>query len=291
MIVFVVLIIAALATAAWLTIEPSLIRRRRRRLMGAPTPAQWHQWIATHVPLVKYLPPELLERVLALTRIFVNEKRFVGCNGLTVTDEMRVVIGFQASLLVVNRPGVPIDAFYDELESILVYPAAFLVEETQHLGHGLVTTGRRALSGQAWEARRMILSWDDIEHRPPASNVVLHEFAHYLDMENDSMDGAPVLQNALAYARWSQAFLEEYRRLHEDLQAGRPTLLDPYAATQPAEFFAVVTEVFFERPAPLLLEHPGVYNELKGYYRLDPAAWPGVAPLTPSTLTGLDPEN
>jgi len=277
MIVFIVLIIVALATAAWLTLEPSLIRRRRQRLMESTVPAQWEHWIASHVPLFGRLPRDFRKRALGLTRVFMQEKRFVGCNGLAVTDEMRAVIGFQASLLVLNRPGVPIDHFYDELESVLVYPAAFLVEETHHLGHGLVTTGRRALSGQAWEARRMILSWDDIEHRKDASNVVLHEFAHYLDMENDSMDGAPALQNAPAYARWSVAFWEEYRRLHDDLQAGRPTMLDPYAATEPAEFFAVVTEVFFERPGELLAEHPALYEQLKGYYRLDPAAWPASA--------------
>ena len=273
MIVFIVLIIAALATAAWLTLEPSLIRRRRRRLMSADTPPSWHRWVGNHVPLSARLPPDLRERIFGLTRIFIDAKRFVGCNGLTVTEEMRVVIGFQAALLVVNRPGVPLDDFYDELESVLVYPAAFLVDETHHLGHGLVTTGRRALSGQAWEARRMILSWDDIENRTDASNVVLHEFAHYLDMENDSLDGAPALHNAPAYARWSVAFWDEYRRLHDDLQAGRPTMLDPYAATEPAEFFAVVTEVFFERPGQLLAEHPGLYEQLQGYYRLDPAAW------------------
>ena len=124
----------------------------------------------------------------------------------------------------------------------------------------------------------MILSWDDIENRSDASNVVLHEFAHYLDMENDSMDGAPALQNAPAYARWSHAFWDEYRRLHEDLQAGRPTVLDPYAATEPAEFFAVVTEVFFERPGQLLAEHPGLYEQLQSYYRLDPATWESAPP-------------
>jgi MtfA peptidase len=273
LIVFFVLIIAALATAAWLTLEPWIIRRQRKLLMSRSPPAIWHTWIATHVPVYATLPAALKDRVLGLTGVFVHEKHFVGCNGLELTDAMRVVVAFQASLLVVNRPGVPLANFYDELRSILLYPAAFIVEETQHHGHGLVTTGRRALSGQAWEARRMILSWDDIEHPHEASNVVLHEFAHYLDMENDAMDGAPALQNAPAYARWSEAFWEEYRRLHLDLQAGRPTLLDPYAATEPAEFFAVVTEVFIERPGQLLAEHPGLYEQLKSYYKLDPAAW------------------
>jgi len=273
LIVFVVLILTGLGTAAWLIAEPHLIRRRRRRLLAEPPPPEWHRWIAAHVPAYLRLPSDLRKRVLGLTRIFVHEKRFVGCNGLEVTDEMRSVIGFQASLLVANRPGVPEQNLYDELVSILVYPAAFLVHETHHHGYGLVTTGRRALSGQAWEARRMILSWDDIQHPHEAGNVVLHEFAHYLDMENDSMDGAPELQNAPAYARWSQAFWEEYHRLHADLAAGRPTLLDPYAATEPAEFFAVVTEVFFERPVDLLAQHPGLYEQLKAYYRLDPASW------------------
>lgn len=249
-------------------------------------PPQWFPWIASHVPLFHHLPQGLRDRVLGLTQIFVREKRFVGCNGLDVTDEMRVVIAFQASLLVANRPGIPEGNLYDELASVLIYPAAFIVDETHHHS-GLVTTGRRALAGQAWEARRMILSWDDIQHPHEAGNVVLHEFAHYLDMENDSMDGAPALQNAPAYARWSQAFWEEYHRLQADLQAGRPTLLDPYAATEPAEFFAVVTEVFFERAPQLLENHPALYGQLREYYRLDPAAWkPGVMPPASAPTPG-----
>lgn len=276
------LVLTGLCTAAWLIAEPHLIRRRRRRLLAAPTQPDWHDWIVAHVPLYVHLPGDLKERVLGLTRVFLREKRFVGCNGLEVTDEMRVVIAFQATLLVANRPGTPEQNLYDELVSVLVYPAAFLVDETHH-HHGLVTTGRRALSGQAWEARRIILSWDDIQHPHDAGNVVLHEFAHYLDMENDSMDGAPALRNAPAYARWSQAFWDEYHRLHADLQAGRPTLLDPYAATEPAEFFAVVTEVFFERPVDLLQQHPGLYEQLRSYYQLDPAGWqPGKGQSTSS---------
>lgn len=272
MIVFIVLVLAGLGTAAWLIAEPHLVRQRRRRLIAASTPSAWPGWIAAHVSLYRHLPPATRDRVLGLTRMFLREKHFVGCNGLDVTDEMRVVIAFQATLLIVNRPGVPEENLYDDLVSVLVYPAAFLVDETRHHS-GLVTTGQRALSGQAWEARRIILSWDDIQHPHDAGNVVLHEFAHYLDMENDSMDGAPALQSAPAYARWSQAFWDEYHRLHADLQAGRPTLLDPYAATEPAEFFAVVTEVFFERPVALLAQHPGLYEQLKAYYGLDPASW------------------
>lgn len=276
MIVFIVLILAGLGSAAWLIAEPTLIRRRRRRLMAQPCPPEWRAWIAAHVSSYGRLPAELRERVLGLTQVFVREKRFVGCNGLKLTDEMRVVIAFQASLLVVNRPGIPEENLYDELVSILVYPGAFIVDETVH-HQGLVTTGRRALSGQAWEAQRMILSWDDIQHPHEAGNVVLHEFAHYLDMENDSMDGAPALRSAPAYARWSQTFWEEYHRLQADLLAGRPTLLDPYAATEPAEFFAVVTEVFFERSPQLLANHPVLYEQLKQYYGLDPAAWQGTS--------------
>ncbi len=279
MIVFFVLIFVALGIAGWLVLEPILIRRRRQLLMTRSCPEQWRTWIGAHVPVYSRLPHGLRERVLGLTQIFVREKRFVGCNGLIVTDEMRAVIAFQASLLVVNRPGIPLANLYDELASVLIYPAAFIVDETHHHGSGLVTTGRRALSGQAWEARRMILSWDDIEHPHEAGNVVMHEFAHYLDMENDSMDGAPALQNAPAYARWSQAFWQEYQQLRADLQAGLPTLLDPYAATEPAEFFAVVTEVFFERSPQLLQTHPGLYEQLQQYYRLDPASWE--APITP----------
>jgi Mlc titration factor MtfA (ptsG expression regulator) len=129
-------------------------------------------------------------------------------------------------------------------------------------------------SGQAWDAQRIILSWQDVVEATDAEHtVVLHEFALYLDMEDETLDGAPGLGSRRAYEEWSDVFWDEYERLCDEVDAGRETFLDPYAATEPAEFFAVVTEAFFQQPVELQREHAGLYEQLRRYYRIDPAAW------------------
>lgn len=267
-------ILIAVGALFWFLGLPVLRARRRLRLARLPLPAQWQQWLEEEVVPYRHLPAELRGRLHGLIQIFVRQKAFVGCNGLEITDRMRVVIAANACMLVMNRPGVPQRGLYDELYSILVYPTAFIVPETLRMENGLVSEGHRVLSGQAWDSRRIILSWEDIEHAPHAGhNVVLHEFAHYLDMEDETMDGAPGLGSAAAFRQWSQIFWSEYRQLHANLGAGLPTLLDPYAATAPAEFFAVVTEVFFSQPLELETQHPQLYGQLRKYYRVDPARW------------------
>lgn len=267
--------IAVVIAAAFWTIGVPMIRSRRRlALSRQKLPSQWLEWLEQDVSAYRRLPAELRERLHGLIQIFVRQKSFVGCNGLEVTDRMRVVIAANACLLVVNRPGVPAKNLYDELYSILVYPTPFIVPETYRHENGLVTQGHRVLSGQAWDSRRIILSWEDIEFaQSTGHNVVLHEFAHYLDMEDETMDGAPGLGSTAAYEQWSTVFWGEYDRLRENLRAGLPTLIDPYAATAPAEFFAVVTEVFFGQPQELEAQHAGLYQQLRKYYRLDPARW------------------
>jgi Mlc titration factor MtfA (ptsG expression regulator) len=157
--------------------------------------------------------------------------------------------------------------------SILLYPASFIVEESDE-DEGIVTLSRSELSGQAWDTRRIILSWEDVERaRSEPDNVVLHEFAHYLDLEDETMDGAPALGSTSEYAEWSQVFWDAYEELIDRVEADEPTLLDPYAATEPAEFFAVATETFFQRSMELKQEHPRIYEQLSKYYRLDPASW------------------
>jgi MtfA peptidase len=269
-----VVVATALAVAAWFIGQPWWQRRRRLALAAQPNPEQWRDWLRRRTTFYQRLPEPLRERLHGLVNIFVREKTFVGCNGLTVTEEMRVVIAAYACLLVVNRSDVPRTRFYDELYSVLVYPTPFVVPETRHVGHGIVSEGHRVLSGQAWDAKRIILSWQDVEESLVAGhNVVLHEFAHYLDMEDETMDGAPGLGSPSAYQRWSEVFWSEFDRLRADLRAGLPTFLDPYAATEPAEFFAVVTEAFFQQPRELESQHAGLYDQLRRYYRVDPARW------------------
>jgi hypothetical protein len=269
------LVAIAVGIAVWFIVGQDWWRRRRRAALARqPFPPHWQDWLRTRTSIYARVPPELLPRLQELIRIFVGEKTFVGCNGLTVTEEMRVVIAAYACLLVTNRPDVPRSHFYDDLFSILVYPTAFVVPHTHRDGHGVVTEGHRVLSGQAWDSRRIIVSWQDIEDGlATGHNVVLHEFAHYLDMEDETMDGAPGLGSPSAYREWSSVFWSEYDRLRAALGAGQPTFLDPYAASEPAEFFAVVTEAFFEKPRELQTQHAGLYEQLRRYYRVDPARW------------------
>ena len=257
----------------WLGI-PALRSRRRLAISREPLPALWEEWLRQDVATYPRLPQQLRERLHGLLQIFVRQKSFVGCNGLVVTERMKVAIAANACLLVLNRPGVPRDGLYDDLYSILIYPTPFIVPDTQRHSNGLVSEGTRVLSGQAWDSRRIILSWEDIEHASSLGhNVVLHEFAHYLDMEDETMDGAPGLASPAAFQEWSTIFWEEYDRLRANLQVGIPSLIDPYGATAPAEFFAVVTETFFGQSHELELQHPLLYAQLRKYYRLDPARW------------------
>lgn len=273
MLTFVLIVAIALFSALWFVLGPILRSRRRERWTHLSVPAEWREHLRTYMPFYEHIPASLQERLHGLMHVFLREKTFVGCNGLVVTDEMRIVIAGYACLLVLNRPGVPRHAFYDELMSILVYPTAFIVHESDE-EDGIVTESASVLSGQAWDSRRIILSWEDIQDGVQEhANVVLHEFAHYLDLEDETMDGAPGLGNTAEYEQWSATFWEEYDRLVDDVDAGHETLLDPYAATEPAEFFAVVTETFFHQPHALRAAHPKLYEQLMKYYRLDPASW------------------
>jgi MtfA peptidase len=266
------------ALALALSLYPFVRRARRRALTRETFPAPWVEWLRQYMPLYSSIPDDVRVRLHGLILIFVREKGFVGCNGLEVTEKMRAVIAGHACLLMVNRPGVPHAHFYDDLRSILVYPTPFVVRETHHDEDGVVSEGEDVLSGQAWDASRIILSWEDIEaDRPAGYNVVLHEFAHYLDLEDETMDGAPGLGSAAEYAEWSRVFQEEFARLEDDIDAGRETLLDPYAASEPAEFFAVATEAFFEQAGELSQRHAGLYEQMRRYYRLDPASWTDIA--------------
>jgi Mlc titration factor MtfA (ptsG expression regulator) len=224
------------------------------------------------MPIFAHLPAALRARHEGLVMQFMAEKEFVGCRGLAVTEEMKLAVAAQACLLVINRP---VNA-YDDLYSILIYPAAFIVPEERRDEAGVVHHAEQVLSGQTWDTHRIILSWEDVEAAAePADgfNVVYHEFAHYLDAEAGGVNGAPLLGDAEHYARWARVMSAEFARLRAAAARGEPTLLDPYGGQDPGEFFAVATEVFFQLPTELRAGHPELYAELRGYYRLDPATW------------------
>jgi hypothetical protein len=215
--------------------------------------------------------PDQLE-IQGHVMVLLAEKNFEGCGGLTLTDEIKATVSAYAAILLLHRN----TDYYPRLDTILVYPTAFVVETTVP-GYGPVEVeGEEVRLGEAWQRGVVILSWDSVRRsfRNPRDgyNVPLHEFAHQLDMENGDADGMPALEDADLRACWPEVLGAEYSKLSDDLDHNRPTLIDEYGERDPAEFFAVVTELFFERPAALKRRHPRLYEVLQAYYKQDPAA-------------------
>ena len=264
----------ALAVLAGLLVPPLLRRRRRRIAFSQSLPEPVRAAIARNVPVTRSLPRDVSLRLEGLVISFLAEKQFVGCNGLAITDEIRATIAAQACLLLLGRLGL-----YDELQSILVYPGAFWVEDEVHEDDGLVTHRRRELSGEAWDSHRIILSWADIAEtaRRPADgyNVVLHEFAHYLDAEGRGLAPHPpqAAGRARAIDSWHRELIADYAALCATVDRGEPTFLDPYAAEDEIEFFAVASEEFIECSGDLRAAHPHLYSLLREFYGIDPAVW------------------
>jgi Mlc titration factor MtfA (ptsG expression regulator) len=262
----------AMAVIAWLLLAPVLRAARHRRAAATPLARSRIAALERNVPLRARLPPDLRMRLDGLVMAFVAEKTFVGCNGLAITDEMRVTIAAHACVLVLGRP----HDLYPSLQSILVYPTPFWVEEEEEDESGLVTRERHVLAGQAWDASRIILSWEDVlsagTAHAPGYNVVLHEFAHHLEYEGLGLAGEPG-KSRRAFEQWRTDLEREFDRLEEQVESGVEILLDPYAAEDEAEFFAVASEEFFERPLPIRSAHHALYALLKEFYGLDPASW------------------
>ncbi len=268
LICFVVVLLAATGIALW----PLWVRRRRERLAARPFPAAWRRLLRRHVPLVARLPARQQLRLKGLMQVFLAEKPILGCRGLRVTDEVRVTIAALACLPLLGAArGV-----YPELRQVLVYPGAFVVDRPVTEG-GVQSDQRRVLAGESWSQGQVLLAWDEVKRGAATPgdghNVVIHEFAHQLDQAGGRANGAPALPTAEAYRRWSTVMQNEFDALRWRLASGEPGLIDAYAATDPAEFFAVISELFFERPVELAAMHPALYAELSGYYRLDPANW------------------
>ena len=176
-------------------------------------------------------------------------------------------------MLLLNRPR----HYFPRLHSVLVYPTAYFARHATPLGGGGYLEEDVPLLGQSWRGGSLVLAWDhvkaDARNGQDGHNVVLHEFAHQLDEENGPADGAPVLDSPARYAAWARVCRQEYEELCRDVKLHRPSVLDAYGATNPAEFFAVATETFFEKPRQLRRHEPDLYGVLKDYYRINPAEW------------------
>ena len=252
---------------------PFLKRRRRSRLRATPVPTEWRALLAREVPYWTRLSDADRDELLGHVQVLLAEKHWEGCGGFPLEERHCVLVAAQAALLLLHRE----TDYFPQLTSILVYPDEYVIEEARHIGDGpIMVEGEEIYAGHTQERLgALVLSWADVEKgvRDPYDgyNVVLHEFAHQLDFEDGGADGAPAHERGGAAARWAAVMRAEYDRLRREVRRGRDTLLDPYGAEDPVEFFAVATETFFELPLDLRDEHPALYEELSRYYRQDPA--------------------
>ncbi|MGP1615499.1 MAG: zinc-dependent peptidase [Pollutimonas bauzanensis] len=261
------IIVAAIVLAEWI---PKL---RLKRAVQARFPEHFVAILEKNVPVYPRLPAELRGQLHGLIKQFLHQKNFHGCGGLEITDEMRVTIAGQACLLLLNRK----TRVYPGLWSVLVYPGAFIAPRTELAPGGVVIDGEEDLLGESWGDGRVVLAWDHVRQGAgdftDGHNVVLHEFAHQLDDESGAADGAPILGSQANYRDWAAVLSREFAALRSDVLHQDETVLDEYGATDPAEFFAVATETFFEKPVELAEHHPELFEELKKYYRVDPREW------------------
>jgi Mlc titration factor MtfA (ptsG expression regulator) len=263
-----IVLAGGLAVLAWIIGPPIVAARRRRALAARSLTGDERRALDAWLPFARGLPVALRDRLERLTAVFLGEKQFTGCGGLAVTPDMKAAIAAQACLLVLGRN----THVYDRLRSVLVYPAQFVVPGEWQDEDGVVTEEARVLAGESWDVSRVILSWEDVDSRGApgeAYNVVIHEFAHYLDHESD---GAPWIAGG-ARRRWFRLLDEELERLRAQAEAGERSFLDPYATQDRGEFFAVASEAFFEEPAAFARELPTLYRALADVYQLDPVAW------------------
>jgi hypothetical protein len=267
------IVFVLLASSAWLWGPPVWRGLRRTRIRRRPFPSAWREMLRRQMPYYARLPVDLQLQLKKHIQVLVAEKPVLGCQGLVVTETMRVLIAAQAALLLLNRPA----GYYPNLREVLLYPAAFVVDRERRDATGLMHAERRVLSGESWQRGQVVLSWPDVVAgaADPADghNVVIHEFAHQLDQESGPANGAPFLGRRDRYARWAATLGSAFRRLREQVARGEEGALDAYGATDPAEFFAVASEVFFERPLALVAEQPALFAELAGYYRVNPLSW------------------
>jgi len=247
--------------------------RRRKKIASRPFPDAWLVLLKKNMPLYARLSEADQEELRRHILVFMAEKRFEGCGGLRVTDQIRVTIAAHACVLLLHRK----TDYYPGLKSILVYPRAYVAANTRHFGDGIVLETADVRLGESWHHGSVVLSWDDVRRSAAdirdGQNVVFHEFAHQLDSSGGRGDSTPVLRDRSSFIAWARALGEDFENFKRDIEQDRAELLDEYGATDPAEFFAVATECFFEKPKDLQQVYPRLYDELKRFYQQDPATF------------------
>ncbi len=269
---FIVLLLAVAAVTLIIILPQQLRHIRRTKLRALPLPNFYREILERNLPHYKRMPDELREQLDRHVMVLLNEKRFAGCAGLQMTDEIRVTIAGHASLLLLNRDS----DYFPDFTTILVYPDTYVANEITYDGE-IEIHERVARAGESWHRGPVILSWQDIVRGLSTDgdgmNVILHEFAHKLDEQDDDTEGLPLLGDEAHYNEWSRVLSREFASLEHAFESGTDTVLDEYALTSPAEFFAVATEAFFEKAEEMQQTLPDLYVQLQQYYRVDPASW------------------
>ena len=264
---WIALVTAAIALSLWLP------RWRLKRALARPLPAEGLAVLEKNIPVYTRMPPALQQQLRHLVVQFLYQKKFVGCGGLEITDEMRYTIAGQACLLLLNRQ----TQVYPELDTILVYPTEFIVRRDEVGPGGVVTPSANGLLGESWGDGRVVLAWDHVQRGAAdwtdGHNVVLHEFAHQLDSESGAANGAPYLPSVSSYRSWATVLSRDFDNLRHDAIYQQHSVMDHYGATNPAEFFAVATETFFEKPYQMAEHHEELYAQFLQYYKVDPRDW------------------
>jgi len=246
-------------------------RKRRAQLLATSLTPEQRRIVEQLVPLVTLLPKDLRDAHEGKINLFLDQVTFRGKNGIEVTEAMELSIAAQACLLIVNSP-----AWYDTIRNVLLYPAVFDTGRGRH-DEGLIHEHRHGTLGESWDRGPVVLSWDHALHgglrAHDGENVVIHEFAHQLDSLSGHTNGIPILRKGQAYAGWEKAMLEAYNAHVAKVEAGEPTLIDPYGATNHEEFFAEGIVTFFERPHALQTHEPALYAQFSQLLALDPAKW------------------
>lgn len=250
-----------------------LRNRRRRRLHALQTDPSWERVLEHRFVTFRRLPAADRAELLGHTRVLLDEKRFEGCGGFAITDEVRVLIAAQASLLLLHRD----TDYYPGLVSILVYPDAYVVPVQFETGGGLVVEEEVDHIGESWDTGSLIVSWKDVLRgaagQDRGCNVALHEFAHQVDGETGETDGLPRIDDPQLRERWLRVFEREFDRLCEMADRRRRTFIDEYGTSHPSEFFAVATEHFFMEPVGFSKRHAELYRVLAEFWQQDPCRW------------------
>jgi MtfA peptidase len=248
-----------------------LIRRafiKRKKL-----PENWLKVLNNDVPYYKILPELMKQELHKCILVLMSEKIFEGCGGFTVTDREKVIISAYAGLLITGEPS----GFYPSLRTILVYPDHYVAPVHEEDESGVMTEGVEPRSGESWDLGTIVLSWNDIQndlaHSFSGKNLIIHEFSHQLDDQYGLTAGIDLNGRVHTKNEWNDILSRHYLELKQDIEKGIKSLIDSYGATSPAEFFAVVTECFFENGYRLRNKYPQLYKALKSFYNIDPASY------------------